>query len=227
MANHPIFSPTFHGDVAKVRDLLAQDASLVSVRDAKNLTPLHVAASRGQHAVIELLLDYGADVNGPSHDDQWTPLVFASYRGHFDAVRALIANGAGVSEAAGNPIHFAGQRKHKDICRLLVEHGAIDDLVDSEDADVLRLFRAAYRYDAASVQEILACRPELVNAKDKHGRTLLHEACSHGDTKTARVLLNSGADISICDRNGQSPIDRATAHRQRAVVKLLTQRRSD
>ncbi len=48
MANHPIFAPTFHGDVAAVRRLLEDDATLVAARDAKNLTPLHVASSRGQ-----------------------------------------------------------------------------------------------------------------------------------------------------------------------------------
>ena len=40
MANHPIFAPTFHGDVATVKKLLGDDATLISIRDAKNLTPL-------------------------------------------------------------------------------------------------------------------------------------------------------------------------------------------
>ena len=68
MANHPIFAPTFHGKVARVKQLLDDDPSLVTMRDAKDLTPLHVAASRGQDKVAQLLLDRGADVNGPSLD---------------------------------------------------------------------------------------------------------------------------------------------------------------
>ena len=89
MANHPIFAPTFHGDVASVTKILDADPSLVSVRDAKNLTPLHVAASRGQAHVVQLLLDYGADVDGPTQQGEWTPIVFAAYRGHLDAVKTL------------------------------------------------------------------------------------------------------------------------------------------
>ena len=162
MANHPIFAPTFRGDVAAVKKLLEEDATLVAVRDAKNLTPLHVAASRGQSAVAQLLIDHGADVQGNS-DDEWTPLVFAAYRGHVEVAKVLIENGAAVTAEEGNPIHYAGQRKHKDICRLLVENGAIDDLLDSDDSDVLSLFRAAYSYDSEAVNEILARRPELVN----------------------------------------------------------------
>ena len=221
MANHPIFAPTFHGAVAAVRKLLEEDATLIAVRDAKNLTPLHVAASRGQSAVAQLLIDHGADVHGRGEDSVWTPLVFAAYRGHFEVAKVLIENGAGVTADEGNPIHYSGQRKHKGICRLLVEHGAIDDLIESDDSDVLNLFRAAYSYDSETVKEILARRPELVDCRDKDGRTALHEACTHGDTKTVRALLKCGADVTIKDTNGQTPADRAAAHNQHAVTKIL------
>ena len=223
MANHPIFAPTFHGDVAAIAKLLQDDAALVAVRDAKNLTPLHVAASRGQSEVAQLLLDYGADVHGPTDIGEWTPIVFASYRGHYDVAKVLIENGAGITADEGNPIHYSGQRKHKDICRLLVENGAVDDLIASDDADMTHLFRSAYSYDAESVSEILGRRPELVNSKDANGRTPLHEACTHGDTKTVRALLQSGADLTIPDANGQTPADRAEAHNQCAIKKLLEQ----
>ncbi len=221
MANHPIFAPTFHGDVAAVKKLLEEDATLIAARDAKNLTPLHVAASRGQSDVAQLLIDCGADVHGPTDDDEWTPLVFAAYRGHADVAKVLIENGAGVTVDDGNPIHYSGQRKHKDICRMLVEYGAIDDLIDSDDSDVLKLFRAAYSYDSNSVSKILTRRPELVDCTDKNGRTALHEACTHGDTRTVRELLHFGADVKIRDNNGQAPADRAAAHKQHAVTKLL------
>ena len=221
MANHPIFAPTFHGDVARVTELLDDDPSLISMRDAKNLTPLHVAASRGQADVIQLLLDRGADVHGPSDEDTWTPIVFAAYRGHLDAVRVLIENEADVTEAGGNPIHFAGQRRHKEICRLLVENGAIDDLIEPKNDPQLQLFRAAYSYDPESVERILKDLPDLVNSTDRKGRTPMHEACTHGDTKTVRVLLKFGGKADIKDNNQQTPSDRAEAHRQHSVTKLL------
>lgn len=221
MANHPIFAPTFHGNLAAVKKLLEEDSALITVRDAKKLTPLHVAASRGQYNVAQLLIDYGADVQGPTDNGEWTPLVFASYRGHYEMAKVLIENGAGVTAADGNPIHYSGQRKHKDICRLLVEHGAIDNLIDTGDADIIDLFRSAYSYDSESVIEILDRRPELVDFKDKHGRTPLHEACTQGDMKTVGALLKYGADVTIRDANGQTPADRAEAHNQYAVTKLL------
>ena len=221
MANHPIFKPTFHGELERVRELLVADPNIVSVRDAKNLTPLHVAASRDQSKVARLLLEHGADVEGPSEGDQWTPLVFAAYRGHLEAARVLLAFGAGVTEADGNPIHFAGQRRHKALCQLLVHHGAIDDLLPPHDPEVTALFKAAYAFDSTKVADLLAKHPSLVHATDRHGRTALLEDCTFGDTKTVRALLRHGADIASPDHHGNLPVDRAIVHRQHSVVKLL------
>ena len=202
--------------------MLADNVSLVEVRDAKNLTPLHVAASRGKSDIAQLLIDFGADVHGPTDDGEWSPLVFAAYRGHVEVARILLENGAGVTADDGNPIHFSGQRKHKELCRLLVEYGAVDGLIESNDADALALFRAAYSYDSDAVEKILCQRPLLVAFTDRDGRTALHEACTHGDTKTVRVLLKHGADVNARDFSGQTPKDRALGHNQKAVLRILT-----
>ncbi len=221
MANHPIFTRVFHGEFSAVKQLLDRDAALISIRDAKNLTPLHVAASRGQSDVVELLLKYGADINGPTMSGTWTPIVFASYRGHLDTVRILIENGANVQSDGGNPIHYAGQRKHKDICRLLVKHGAVDDRLTTDDIDVRNLFRAANSYDFDTVNQILSRNTEIVNSKDIEHQSPLHHACRNGDTRTVKALLKHGADITMVDRNKQSPADEAQKHRQHEVMKLL------
>ena len=225
MANHPIFAPTFYGDLKRVRTILKAEPSAIAVRSAKNLTPLHAAASRGKHKVARLLLDNGADVTGPTGRHEWTPLVYAAYRGHYDAACVLIEYGAGVTAKDGNPIHFAGQRKHKELCRLLVQHGAVDNLVRSKDTNVIDLFRAAYSYDSEAVDRILSEHPKLVNRKDKLGRTPMHEACTNGDVRTVRTLLKHGGDPDLADRNGQTSRDRAVAHNQRAIVKIFESER--
>lgn len=226
MANHPIFYPTFHGDVEGVRALLREDADLVTVRDAKNLTPMHVAASRDQAEIIQLLVSHGGDVQGPSADGQWTPLVFASYRGHLNAVRALLAHNADPTIAGGNPIHYAGQRKHKEICRLLVEHGAIDNTIAPANSAALELFRRVHSFDTAEVAAALAHAPELIDHQDSRGQTPLHIASTYGDTKTVRVLLKNGADALIRDEQDRTASECAAAHRQHAIVKILQQKQA-
>lgn len=222
MPNPPIFYPVFHGDLAAVRQLLDKDPDAIQSRDAKNLTPLHVAASRGQHEVVQLLIDRGATVDGDSAPEDWTPIVWASYRGHVDAVRVLLGNGAAPGQAGGNPIHFAGQRRHRETCRLLADHGAIDELIEMNDADAIELWRAAYSFQSAVVSEVLERKPRLIDSKDRNGRTLLHEVGTHGDTKTARILLKHEIDLNHRDKFGDTALDRAAKHRKQSIVKLLS-----
>ena len=85
----------------------------------------------------------------------------------------------------------------------------------------MQLFRAAYGYDSDTVEQVLTRRGELIDQRDKNGRTPLHEACTNGDTKTVRVLLRFGAKTDVQDKAGQTPVDRAAAHRQHAVTKVL------
>lgn len=176
--------------------------------------------TQGCAAVARLLLDSGAKISPSDDSNIWPPLVYACYRGHIETAKILIEYGAGTTENDSNPIHYAGQRKHR-ICQLLVQNRAIDDLISPENALALALFRAAYSYDYKAVEEILSSEPELVHFRDRHKRIALHETCTHGDTRTVKVLLRFGANNSAVDDRGQTPLDRANAHRQHRIAQLL------
>ena len=51
-------------------------------------TPMHVAAMGNQPEVIRLLSEYGSDVNRSC--SAGTPIAFAAFNGHLDAVKALV-----------------------------------------------------------------------------------------------------------------------------------------
>ena len=104
---------------------------------------------------------------------------------------------------------------------MLAEHGAVDNLLPSGDSDLRALFRAAYSYSHATADAILSKRPDLLQSRDQHGRSPLHEAATNGDMRTVRVLLRHGVEVNAPDDQGETPLDRASAHRQRGVVKIL------
>ena len=63
------------------------------------LTPLHITAWKGHLAVMEALLQGGADVNQAETDDGYTPLIMAAEMGNLTVVEALLERGAFIDVA--------------------------------------------------------------------------------------------------------------------------------
>ena len=80
-------------------------------------TALHTAANHGNLAAARRLIKAGADLNAVGKGG-WTPLVMASFKGHYEVVAALLAAGAEVDE---NALNFAREYGHERILRLLEE----------------------------------------------------------------------------------------------------------
>src|SRR5262245_43870369 len=87
------------GDVATMKLLLKQDASLVNALDSDGSTPLHCAVWKGHQAIVALLLSAGADVNAHNQNEHWgtTPLHAAAHANQAAIAQMLIDKGADVN----------------------------------------------------------------------------------------------------------------------------------
>lgn len=92
------------GDTERVKALLGEDKSLTDARDQDGSTPLHCAAWKGHEAVVELLLEAGADANAQNENDHW----------------------------GTTPLHAAAQANQASIAQLLIDHGADLNAKDRE-----------------------------------------------------------------------------------------------
>ncbi|SCW87673.1 Ankyrin repeat-containing protein [Paenibacillus tianmuensis] len=114
--------------------ILAIHPSLAHSENGDGLTPLGFAAHFGSKATVQVLLDYGADVNAVSHSKlSYIPsntALHAAIAGERDpeVIRLLLTRGAltNIFDSSGHTcLHTAAfHDDNTELIRLLMEHGA-------------------------------------------------------------------------------------------------------
>lgn len=144
--------------------------------------------------IIRAMMNKGENVNGKDNDD-WTPLMHATYKGHKDLVGILIESGADVNAKEHfygfTPLMWAAARGDVGIVKTLLVEGAEIEARDSN-YDLTPLMLAASRGHVSVVQALLE-KGANVDACDYEGKTALMRATTFGYTKVVNLLKKAGA----------------------------------
>jgi hemoglobin len=120
--------------LAYVRNHLSADPGLVNERYGGR-TLLQETVGSGNLALVELLLELGADLNAGYHTALYS-VANECRKGGGDIVRTLVAAGARVNFAEGSkrctPLHMAARRGNVEIAEALLDCGADIDVRDSK-----------------------------------------------------------------------------------------------
>jgi ankyrin repeat protein len=103
--------------------LIAWPKTNVEPRNAKDESPLMMAALKGQLDLARKLVARGADVNKTG----WTPLHYAATGGHLEIMNLLLENHAYIDAESPNgttPLMMAAQYGTPEATRLLLDAGA-------------------------------------------------------------------------------------------------------
>lgn len=205
----------------ETENLLEHGAKPDYGRDCQS-TALQGASIWGQTAAVRLLLIHGARVNLPDYEGS-TPLhqVADNYGWPpncdvLGTAKLLLAYGARVSarnDKKQTPLDLAVERGHVQLIQLLLQHGAKGDpfhIALGED-------------DAAAVTAILTKRPELLESKDKEGRTPLIMAVWAESSRAAAALVAAGANVNATDKDGDTALIFASTEGCDSIVKMLLQ----
>ncbi|MBI3985388.1 MAG: ankyrin repeat domain-containing protein [Lentisphaerae bacterium] len=115
------------GDVALIKDILANDPEQVNLRNKDGESALHWAALKGYRDIAVILLGKGAKVHYTDKQLGGTPLHWAAVKGHRDLVELLLDRGADVNATTRDewtPLHIAAYQGHREVVEVLLERKA-------------------------------------------------------------------------------------------------------
>jgi ankyrin repeat protein len=207
------------GRVMLVKYLVKLDGIDIDQPDSKQRTALQFATYRGHVAVVEFLMDNGAD---SLTRDQWgdTPLDDALARRNEDLVKALLKQQPEKS-ILGNLLYSAARRGLGAILTMLLDAGADKDYEYDYGSPALR---AAVCNDEVECVRILLMRQVKLDGKDSSGDTVLSDASAVSDLTVIRMLLDAGVSMDTKNATGRTPLQKAAINNRSEVVQFYLER---
>jgi ankyrin repeat protein len=213
-------------------ELIFQKGGAVVRTHGKSI--LSSAARDGKMAVVQQMLELGADVNG--FHDRCTALHVAVLHGHMEIIQLLLKKGADIqlqissrayrSWADGSsgytPLHCASLAGSLAIVELLLACGAG---AETEDAYGRRPLMIALMKGHEDVVRLLMENGADCSALDRFRSTALFWACSSESESIIEMLLEKGADVRGKNRFGWTALHQAALIGKRQIVDLLLEKR--
>ena len=159
-------------------DLLLKNGANIDARNEMNRTPLHNATELRKYEIIELLLDYKADIDA----FQWpgrTPLQIAIISNDKKATKILLKNGANPNltsdlyEFQFTPLHIGISLQYFDMVELLIAYNADLNLKDRSGDPPMHM---AIHKRNVKMMKLLQMNGASVNTKDLNGNNAFEKA---------------------------------------------------
>ncbi|CAG0905473.1 unnamed protein product, partial [Cyprideis torosa] len=179
--NNALHYATFRRYPSIAQHLLTVDPSLCLVKNFAEETALHVAADQAQPAIISILLQYGARVDGEDNEER-TPLL----------------------SAIGRWSPHSQEEPRLECVKLLLQAGANIRLCDKNGNNALhRATKCGY---LSIAQHLLTVDPSLCLVKNSFEETALHVAADQAQPAIISILLQYGARVDGEDNEERTPL---------------------
>ncbi|XP_066915935.1 transient receptor potential cation channel subfamily A member 1-like isoform X2 [Clytia hemisphaerica] len=201
------------------------------VQDLEGRYPLHIAASDGSDAIIEILVKAMKrfTVTGPhanvdvQNNEQKTPLHMACLHGHVKSVTKLLEHQADVNCQCSSkitPMHLAAIYGRDDVIKILVKYGS---KLNKRDTFHMTPLHRACLYGRINVISLLYTLGAHLELRNETGFTPLLCAVWSGSIDVVRYLLNCGVNFEAIDNTERNVLHIAAQKKQHKLLEVLLQ----
>ena len=215
------FNMAIENDNIDIVDYLIQAGANFNDTDKSGNCPLLKACEKGNHKIVNLLLDLGINPNIKNPYTDETPLIVASINGHIKTVRLLLHAGANVNAISrfhNTSLICASKYGHHKIAQILIDAGANLNIFDS-----LRFSAFDYAIQNGYIKIVYSLL-QAGSTIDDIELVSFTKANEKGYRKIVKLLLNLGFDPNKHERNGlggQTPLIYASKDGHLWVVRKL------
>ncbi len=211
-----------NNDYCLVKKLLNHNAQV----DLGYETPLMFACELNHHKIVELLLQFGADVNYVN-EDRGNPI--SSAFGNIKITNLLLEAGANIDAKdidCKTCLMYAAGHGNKNLVEFYLSKGAdvnaTDCSVDESDASKTALTMAACMGHAEIVDLLLKKGSNINFQSTLRLTTALIEAAIFGRKEVVQLLLVSGANSKVIDSEGKTALAYAQENGHDEIAELLS-----
>eukprot|EP00184_Porphyridium_aerugineum_P004488 CAMPEP_0184707606 /NCGR_PEP_ID=MMETSP0313-20130426/37353_1 /TAXON_ID=2792 /ORGANISM="Porphyridium aerugineum, Strain SAG 1380-2" /LENGTH=462 /DNA_ID=CAMNT_0027169185 /DNA_START=787 /DNA_END=2175 /DNA_ORIENTATION=+ len=214
----PIIRAVSHGRLEVARLLILNGADVDDKLPENGNSLLHIAAERGDLAVLNLLIESKAGLE-VKNDRGDTPLKLAAILGHIDIVQRLLDAHVNIEARdykGQNSLMGSSARGKLSSVKVLLEHGAKINAIDNFQCN--SLMKAAFWGRRAIVKYLLESGADR-NAVDMQGRTAIDYAREKNHDEIIDIITNFSASRTV---NMNMGLQDGTVHSQAPKVNPWT-----
>lgn len=196
----------------------AYQSAQVNVKDQVGMTLLLWAAILKNAAIVELLLENGAEMDIRDTQTESTVLHWAAAGGDVKVIKLLLEKGAQIdvqNNKGCTALHWAvrtmfeymgvGVEKYEKVVEMLINAGANVNVPENNGNTPLHN-AMKNENDMNAIVKILLNHGANVDMQNRKGNTPLHCAIQEGKVNDVKILLKHGANVNIQNNNDETPL---------------------
>ncbi|XP_033212359.1 ankyrin repeat domain-containing protein 16-like [Belonocnema kinseyi] len=224
----PLHIAAREGNLEIVKSLCSDWKDQKCTIDVVNLemkTALHEASQFSRTAVVEYLIEKGANLNSLKRAD-WTPLMLACTKRGSEAnscVQALLKANADLSirnKDGWTAFHLACRSGDINIVNLLLKYSP--ECIEAGSKNGRNALHIAAFHGCKPLIDLLVSKnSKLLDSRDSSGSAPLHESVKSKCFEATKSLIESGANIAAVDDAGQNILHIAASVGNREIVEYI------